>query len=146
MGITANMTPKNMSDDFRKKVEETKQLIRDSFEQAGWTAVRDARDQVQDHASGTYIDRTKNLRGSVSYYSFENGELMNEFASEFAEENKAQISKGELKQTGISLVLMAGKSYATHVEGYGYNVLTKQAYECDERIEKYLKAINSGLH
>jgi len=76
----------------------------------------------------TYIDRTRNLRGSIGYAILLNGEIQQknlEGKSEGQAAAKELIS--ELAQTyndGLVLVGFAGMSYAAAVEALGLDVIT----------------------
>lgn len=86
----------------------------------------------------TYIDDTGNLRKSLGYAVFHNGEVWHYKADNATA--KATIAKAASTMEGIAIgaVLVAGEKYATYVEKKGYNVLTQQYIEFQNVLKKYL--------
>lgn len=109
--------------------------IINSFIFAGETFIKNARGQVQDHAMGTYVDQTTNLRNSIGYFIFHDGRYVtgkNDLAS-----NTIEI-QDHVKPKGIQLIGIAGMNYASEVESKGYNVISYQADVCIVEIAMYL--------
>ena len=85
------------------------------------------RGQLQDHSMHTYLDQTKQLRGSLAAYIFRNGLLIwsdggkNDVVSR-------QIIREQIALTpsGFDIIGIASKEYASWVESKGYNVMTNQ--------------------
>lgn len=87
----------------------------------------DTRGQLQDHSMGTYIDRTKKLRGSLAAYIFRNGKLIWSDGGENDAQSRKIISEQiQLTPSGFDIIGIASKEYASHVESKGYNVMTIQ--------------------
>lgn len=93
----------------------------------------DTRGQLQDHNfpvgifKGTYIDRTKQLRGSLAAYIFRNGKLIWSDGGENDAQSRKIISEQiQLTPSGFDIIGIASKEYASHVESKGYNVMTIQ--------------------
>ena len=87
----------------------------------------DTRGQLQDHAMGTYIDRTKQLRGSLAAYIFRNGKLIwSDGGENDAQSRKIILEQIQLTPSGFDIIGIASKEYASHVESKGYNVMTVQ--------------------
>jgi len=87
----------------------------------------DTRGQLQDHAAGTYIDRTKQLRGSLAAYIFRNGQLIWHDGGQNDKVSRAKIAeKIQLTSSGFDIIGIASKEYASWVESKGYNVITRQ--------------------
>ena len=84
-----------------------------------------------------YKDHTSNLKTSISYSLFYNGELMSQNIGKLAKPDKSNNGQqgvvsameeycaqpGVVKAQGYSLVIVAGMEYANYVEKKGYNVL-----------------------
>ena len=85
------------------------------------------RGQLQDHSMHTYLDQTKQLRGSLAAYIFRNGLLIwsdggkNDVVSR-------QIIREQIALTpsGFDIIGIASKEYASWVESKGYNVIPNQ--------------------
>lgn len=84
---------------------------------------------------GSYTDRTGNLRNSVGYVIFDDGEVVHQYfdktasGTERGEDDPLAIGRGLAEkvgsgQNGMVLVVVAGMKYAVYVEARGYNVLT----------------------
>lgn len=84
-----------------------------------------------------YKDRTANLKNSISFAIFCDGKLINKVIGDIPEPDKVKggqsqvdnileeyASKdGVVAPKGYTIIVVAGMSYAKHVEDKGYNVL-----------------------
>lgn len=92
-----------------------------------------ARNITPGHSSGGYDDQTGNLRSSIGYRIYKDGDFSAEggFKSVGGAEGisaaREALDKYELSHPisveGWTLVIVAGMSYARYVEAKGYNVL-----------------------
>ncbi|AVM53310.1 hypothetical protein JN06_01343 [Bacteroides zoogleoformans] len=105
--------------------------------------------------SGSYKDHTGNLRSSVGYMVFKDGECV--------AENFEKSSNGTDKQTGVTkarrlakkialeldtgwvLVLTAGMEYAARVEALGRDVATSGTIKAEEYLRKTSKNLFDKL-
>ena len=110
-----------------KQAETLYQKIINAFIYDAEAFIVNARGQVQDHAMGTYKDQTTNLRNSIGYFIFHNGELVHE-KNEIVT-NKSKVEEF-IKPSGFQMILIAGMNYASWVESKGYNVISYQADIC----------------
>lgn len=126
---------------FAKKLEVLEQAMILSIEVIAEECVKIARDLrdsgteqfktygVSKKAIKYYTDRSGNLRSSVGYAIYLNGELYKENfqqvsgGSEGVEKAKSLIIS-RVKKQGIQLIVVAGMGYARYVEAYGFEVLT----------------------
>ncbi len=143
MAITSDFNEKRSMDDLNKQADVLYEKIINSFIYAGETFIINAREQIQDHAMGTYKDQTTNLRNSIQYYVFHNGELVKESESEFSSQNLALI-QDLIKPSGFQLIGIAGMNYASYVESKGYNVISTQKDTCMVDLAGYLELIKEG--
>ncbi len=121
---------------------------------AGETAVAYARQL------NTYQDRTGNLRSSVGYVIYKNGQLSDRSGFEQGyrkEEIKANVEYNG-SETGLALaqkvaqrieapfvlVVVAGMNYAAAVERRGYDVLTGASIEASEVAKRLIRGIKDG--
>lgn len=125
--------------DVKAQAETLYQKILDSFIYAAEDFIVNARGQVQDHAMGTYLDQTTNLRNSIGYFIFHNGEMVRE-KNEITT-NKSLVD-GFVKSSGFQLILIAGMNYASYVESKGYNVISYQADVCMIDLTGYLENLD----
>lgn len=93
---------------------------------------------MQDHAMGTYNDVTTNLRNSIGYFVFHDGELIKEHGN--IETNQALIQDIVVPK-GIQLIGIAGMNYASFVESKGYNVISYQNDLCLVELAMYLETL-----
>lgn len=147
----------HFQDDSRQQVADIYDRILDAFIRAGEEFVTNAREQMQDHAMGTYKDVTANLRNSIGYFIFHNGRNVfqnpstNEFTgpesegklpeAEIAANNLTAI-KDVIKPEGFQLIGVAGMNYASFVESKGYNVISYQADVCLVDLATYLENLD----
>ena len=126
-----------------------KQIL-NSFIQAGEEFVTQARNQVQSHEQGTYLNQTTNLRNSVGYYIFHNGERVFKKEGDVSPSDECVTKILELVDPdGYQLIGFAGMNYASYVEDLGYNVITAQADTCIANLTGFLerlKVIEKGYN
>jgi hypothetical protein len=122
----ANLTPMFSISDIAKRIDEFAEArINESIQvlqYVGENFVNRAR------RSGTYTDRTGNLRASIGYVIIYNGKIQNlnvtgkgdgsEQANKFAKEITSKFNEG------LVLVVFAGMEYAAAVESLGYDVIS----------------------
>jgi hypothetical protein len=144
MALKSNFNQGQIAKDVEKQAGLLYQQIIDAFIMDAEQFIINARGQAQSHAAGQYEDETANLRNSISYYLFHNGELVigkepGSFAGKKAEGRKSadeitamnkQSIQEFIKPSGFQLILIAGMDYASHVESKGYNVISYQADVC----------------
>ncbi len=127
MALKSNFNEAQSMKEVEKQAEALYEKIINAFIYDAEAFIVSARGQVQDHAMGTYKDQTTNLRNSIGYFIFHNGELVHE-KNEIVT-NKAKVEEF-IKPTGFQLILIAGMNYASYVESKGYNVISYQADVC----------------
>lgn len=134
-------------DAFMKQAEEQhiNQIVR-VLRFVGEKAVNEAR------ASGSYQDRTANLRNSVGYVIIVNGRIVDENFSASARGNEPStenpIKYGRdlaheiaARQTDIALIVVSGMKYGSYVEARGYNVLTSAEQLANTQVPMLLKQL-----
>lgn len=123
MGLKANFSNSDLNN-FHKKIE---QDILNKYIQAykylGESIVAYAKNNVG------FTDQTGNLRSSIGYVLFVNGQVYKESyegKQEGMKEGKdiARELASSLRRMPIVLVITAGMNYAYQVETKGYNVIT----------------------
>lgn len=151
MPITAKF---NIDDLFR--------YIRDNrlplFIQAVTEALERTCMQIVEEAKGlnTYTDRTNNLRSSIGYVIYNNGEHVadNFEATGIGEEGDGSHGVETGKQvaedtaamfpSGIVAVIVAGEHYALYVEARGYDVITGPSQSLNEKLQANLQQIKDA--
>jgi hypothetical protein len=140
MGFKSNFNQGDFDRDSNRQKEELYARVLNAFIRAGENFLTQAREQVQDHNLGTYMDQTTNLRNSIQYIVIRDGEVVKAGESQNSEENMGLI-QGMIKPTGFQLIAIAGMNYASYVESKGYNVISIQGEQMIVNLEGYLKAI-----
>jgi len=140
MALKSNFNSNRSMRDIEKQAERLYEKILNSFIYSGEEFVGNARSQMQDHAMGTYKDVTTNLRSSIQYFVFHNGELVKAGESDFSASNRSAI-QDFINPKGFQLIGIAGMNYASHVETKGYNVISYQADICLLDLTGYLENI-----
>ena len=155
MALKSNFNEGRINREVEKLVNVINEKILNSFIMAGEQFVIDAREQGQSHDAGQYEDVTANLRNSIGYYIFRNGEKVigkepGSFAGKVSEgrlssSEIALINETEIKDVinskGFQLIGIAGMNYASHVESKGYNVISYQADVCLVNLAEYLEKL-----
>lgn len=131
-----------------KELESFHEGILASFIRAGEAFVKSAREQVQEHALGTYKDDTVALRNSVGYKIFLRGEQIFQNVdgkgTNFQGESKYDLVDilDKVDPSGYQLIGFAGMNYASYVEAKGYNVISYQADICVVDLTRYMEKMN----
>jgi hypothetical protein len=138
MALKSNFDSGRIQKETQAQAESLYSKILNAFIYAGETFVNNARDQMQDHAMGTYKDVTGNLRNSIGYFIFHNGALVKEDSNIVT--NKSIVEQ-QVKPDGFQLIGIAGMDYASYVESKGYNVISYQADVCIVDLSTYLEKL-----
>ena len=106
-----------------------------AFEKAGIEGVNEA------VTSGSYTNRTGNLRNSVGYIIGIDGKVAAEF---YKNDYGSEYGKKILEDypTGIVLIVYAGMNYAAAVESKGYTVLSSAELLVEKRLPEILKTLS----
>lgn len=102
-----------------------------------------------------YHDRTANLKNSISYALFKDGELVEQHIGKIPKPDEdangqAQVAdnltryaaqEGVVKPHGYTLIVVAGMNYGKYVEDKGYNVL----YLTQNYLREELKKVINGI-
>ena len=100
-----------------------------------------------------YKDRTANLKNSISYALYYNGELVRPYIGQIpkpedSREGQAGVQSaldtfaqenGVVAPQGYSLIVVAGMNYGVYVEHKGYNVLHLTKYFLRDQMKKILE-------
>lgn len=133
-------------DDVKRALERRVAVIGEQIierlQYLGEKAVVVARDQPE--LIG-YTDRTGNLRSSVGYAIYVDGEIVKQSFKGDKQEGRIEgmgvaNDIGE-STTGYVLVVVAGMEYATYVEATGRDVLTSAEMYAKQNIGRILKAL-----
>lgn len=132
------ITPPSVIDDFiDDQINKLIKALLVSLERLGTQLVNEAKN------SGTYKDRTKNLRNSIRYMVLNEGQVYSQGGSSQSDNDRdpdAFIREIATKfPEGIMLIVAAGKNYAAYVEALNYNVLTSSELLADRRVPEILK-------
>lgn len=101
--------------EIKEEIESEKRKIALRLSRIGEEYINEAKE------SGSYQDRTTNLRNSNSYRVYIDGIVAHESVGR--PETNAMIDKMKV-DTGIQLVVGSGMEYASYVEGKGFNVVS----------------------
>jgi hypothetical protein len=145
MAVKSNFNAAESLKELMAETEKIHQLIIEAMTQAGEEFVKASREQPGDHAAGFYEDVTTNLRNSVQYMIFKDGELLKGSNSKFSAQNRTEILD-LVKQQGFQLIGIAGMNYASAVESKGYNVISLQADQCIVDLSNYVKNIEKYVN
>lgn len=142
MGLKSNFNANDARAEFKALAGEYRNKLITAWEYAGELFLSEARNQPQDHALGFYLDQTGNLRNSIAYYIFDNGQLIHRGGgNSFGESAVLSAIEG----VGLEFVGLAGMNYASYVEAKGYNVISMQADACIINLKTYIGDINKAV-
>lgn len=142
MGITSDFDVNRAKAELKAKAEEIRNKLITAWQYAGEQFISEARNQPQDHALGFYLDQTGNLRNSIGYYIFYNGQLVH---SGGGNTEGMTLATSAIEKEGLEFVGLAGMNYASYVEAKGYNVISMQADACIVNLRTYMDDVNSSM-
>jgi len=140
MGLVPQFTKSDIANAIKAKVESYQSAIKNRFQYVGEQFINLARN------NNTYVDQTGNLRSSIGYMVFYNGQTVSQNfkgKSEGQEEGKriaTLIAEGHPK--GFILVAVAGMDYAAAVEAKGKDVITNSSKTTRELLIRALDKLN----
>lgn len=102
-----------------------------------------------------YKDRTANLKNSISFALYLDGQLVNSVVGKIPKEEEAEggqegvsaalneyaQKEGVVAPKGYSLVIVAGMNYGKYVEDKGYNVLHLTKYFLRDEMKKIFEEV-----
>ena len=102
-----------------------------------------------------YQDRTANLKNSISFALYLDGQLVNSVVGKIPKEEEAEggqegvsaalneyaQKEGVVTPKGYSLVIVAGMNYGKYVEDKGYNVLHLTKYFLRDEMKKIFEEV-----
>lgn len=128
--------------DVRRMVQTLKERLSESVLQRllyiGEQFIVDARN------SGTYTDRTGNLRSSIGYLILRSGVHLAENFHGKADEGRQRAKSVALSiepPQGYVLIVVAGMDYAAAVEARGYDVLTSSSIRAEKSLKKAITTL-----
>lgn len=138
MGIKKVSSDNDFSDFLKNKQEEGIKRGVYVMTYIGELCVSEAR------TNGNYTDRTGNLRNSIGYAVLVDGKTIEQFTqnTEGGQQSAKLIQqiKGKFKE-GIVLLVVAGMSYASHIEALNYNVITSAQLLGRKLVPQVLKKV-----
>jgi hypothetical protein len=155
MALKSNFNAANSMKDLQSQADKLYNRMINSFIRAGEDFITNAREQMQSHAMGQYEDVTANLRNSIGYYIFQNGEMVigSKPGDKSGKNTEGKLSSMEIEGIGkeairdliktdrIQLIGFAGMNYASYVESKGYNVISYQSDICIIDLSTYLERL-----
>lgn len=125
-------------------------IVLEAMKKACWDTVAEAR------VSGSYTDRTGNLRSSIGYIIKRGGRTVDENFTA-AGSGSTSGDEGINKARGVAervstmygdqlvAVLVAGEDYAVYVESMGYEVISGSMLHFARRFEENFKAAGGDM-
>lgn len=143
----AIIRPKFKESDIRnyvnKRIQILEDVVFDRLQQIGEQFLIDARN------TNSYKDRTGNLRSSIGYVIYKDGEEV--FGNFEGTEVGKQTSRRLISQLkveyprGYILIAVAGMSYAAAVESKGYDVITGSVQMGEENARRSFDRLKQSL-
>lgn len=105
---------------------------------------------ARDYGIGFYQDQTGNLRSSLGYAIYYNGALVTlkvdgDMPTGLETGQNVIETVAQNYPTGYVLIVVAGMSYAIHVESKGYNVLTMTEQFAETEAPKIMQALTKRI-
>src|SRR5512140_2861072 len=91
--------------EINRQVDNLYTRMVNSFLRAGEEFIKNAREQMQSHAMGTYEDQTTNLRNSIGYFVILNGEIV--YENNLMHTQNIDLIRDLIKPQGIQLIGIA---------------------------------------
>lgn len=133
--------------DIKAQIDKAKvgfeESLLDEFRRTGEQFISDAR------SIRTYQDQTGNLRSSIGYALFKDGQMLERsFPGGDGTGSGTSLAEwvAERYPKGILLVVVAGMFYAKYVEAKSYDVLTGSSYAAEAKIKERVKKLFEMLN
>jgi len=102
--------------------------------------------------NGNYKDRTGNLRSSIGYVLVEDGNILKLGDFKKISKGTTGVANGrsfarEIAKkytSGITIIVLAGMNYSSHVTKRGYDVLDSARFESKAQAEAFIRSFNNG--
>jgi len=133
------------------KIDRSTELVKQDFQDAFELTCRELVNRAK--ATNTYKDQTNNLRSSIGFVIYDDGEKITEYFSKTGKGKEGDGNTG-LKEATIQAelaskqhpgslvgIVVAGMGYAMYVESKGYDVLTGSCLQAKRILESYIKAM-----
>jgi hypothetical protein len=144
------LQPKFNAQQIRQYLAKQKELIENSilerFNRLGEVFVTNARN------NNTYQDQSGNLRSSIGYMIFKNGEVIFEafpgsqsIGVQAAKEVAQQVFRDN-PNNGFVFIGVAGMEYALAVESKGYDVITGSSIVAETALKKSMKQLQEMIN
>ena len=131
MPIKMTTTNAEIEKYLQGELAKRRQAVIRNLRYLGERCINEARD------SGSYSDRTGNLRASIGAPVVSGGSPEGEAQSRKTIEQVAS----ETTEQGLVLIVVAGMHYAKYVESRGYNVLTSAQLLAEEQVPVILNKL-----
>ena len=142
MPIKMTTTNAEIEKYLQGELAKRRQAVIRNLRYLGERCINEARD------SGSYSDRTGNLRTSIGYVVVSDGKPIGApVLAGGSPEGEAQSRKtieqvvSETTGQGLVLIVVAGMHYAKYVESRGYNVLTSAQLLAEEQVPVILNKL-----
>ncbi len=132
MGFKAAFTMNDIKAQIDKAKVGFEESLLDEFRRTGEQFIADAR------SIRTYQDQTGNLRSSIGYALFKDGQMLEQtFPGGDVTGSGGTLAKwvANSYKRGYLLVVVAGMFYAQYVEAKSYDVLTGSSYAAETNIK-----------
>lgn len=132
MGFKAAFTMNDVKAHMDKAKQGFEDSLLDEFRRTGEQFIADAR------SIRTYQDQTGNLRSSIGYTIFKDGQLVESSFPGGDITGSGSTLANEVSRSypkGVLLVVVAGMFYAQYVEAKSYDVLTGSSYTAETNIK-----------
>lgn len=142
MAIKPMFTKNDVRERFDNFLKEVEKAQIEALERLGEQCVTHARDIPADVG---FADRTGNLRSSIGYVIFKDGQAIRHNYEQVLEANEGIQAGQRLAEEvgsgtkGICLVVTAGMNYATYVEAKGRDVLASAETLAQRELPKVLQ-------
>lgn len=145
MGVKAATSTKEINAMLRNEAERARRVLIRTMLYCAEEVTNAAR------STNSYADRTGNLRSSVGSIVIVDGKIIQEYGFEKVKNGDQGITDGKefahslasQYPTGIAIIVVAGKEYASYVADKGYDVLDSAEELAKVVVQKSLKDLMS---
>ena len=151
MGLTIkpSFNVNDIKNIVQKKLDKIEEAIIFRLQFIGERFVTNAR------TNANFTDRTGNLRSSIGYAVFKNGEKISENFKNADTGPDGRTGVGKSKEIaakaaesfpkGFALIVVAGMEYAAAVESKNYDVITSSSFIAEEELKKAIEGLNKKI-
>ena len=149
MGLEPNFSLKSITQKLEKEIANINNAVLNELKYVALEFVKTARSKTD--MQGSFEDQTGNLRSSIGYLIFKNGQPVDENFDVTAQGQEGKrlgyeygVNRSQ-SELGYVLIVVAGMNYAVYVESKGFDVITGSSFKAESDLKAAFDKLQRNL-